>query len=196
MVGLNKKLRMIYMGTATHDADFGVVLPALDEAARVRPNSFELTLVGALESPPGRKWLHKLNPPTAATAYPRFARWLLQQPAWDVGLAPLADTPFNNCKSDIKFLEYGALGVIPVVSDCAAYRASATESRGAVLVKNCTDDWRDTFLNLIDGLADFRHVADAATEYVCGKRHVAALACQQVAALRRILTEPSRWLVA
>ena len=185
-IGSNKKLRMVYMGTGTNDGDFEVILPALDEVARMRPNSFELTIIGAVTRPPNRRWLQNVSPPRTATAYPRFARWLLQQPAWDVGLAPLADTPFNNCKSDIKFLEYTALGVVSVVSDCAPYRASAVESGGAILVKNSTDNWRDTFLNLIDNLTQFRSIVDAAWEYVWSKRHVSVLAHQQMMALRRI----------
>ena len=191
-IGSNKKLRMVYMGTATHDQDFAVILSALDEVVKLRPNSFELTIIGAVARPPNRRWLQYVNPPQTATAYPRFARWLLQQPPWDVGLAPLADTPFNNCKSDIKFLEYTALGVLSVVSDCTPYRASAIKSGGAVLVKNASNNWRDTFLNLIDDLPQFRHVLDAALEYVSSKRHVSSLAHRQMTALRHITPGPAR----
>jgi len=191
-IGSNKKLRMVYMGTATHDQDFAVILSALDEVAKLRPDSFELTIIGAVTRPPNRRWLQYVNPPQTATAYPRFARWLLQQPPWDIGLAPLADTPFNNCKSDIKFLEYTAMGVLSVVSDCIAYRASAIKSGGAVLVKNSSNNWRDTFLNLIDDLPQFRHVLDAASEYVSSKRHVSSLAHRQMTALRHITPGPAR----
>jgi GT2 family glycosyltransferase len=34
----------------------------------------------------------------------------------DIGLAPLADTRFNSCKSHIKVLEYMAAGVVPIAS--------------------------------------------------------------------------------
>jgi hypothetical protein len=185
-IGSKKKLRMIYMGTGTNDGDFEVILPALEEVARIRPNSFELTIIGAVTRQPDRRWLQYVNPPQTATTYPRFARWLLQQPFWDVGLAPLADTPFNNCRSDIKFLEYTALAVLSVVSDCTAYRASAIKSGGAVLVKNSSNNWRDTFLNLIDDLPQFRSIVDAAWKYVSNKRHVSSLAHQQMMALRHI----------
>ena len=39
----------------------------------------------------------------------------------DVGLVPLKNTVFNRCKSDLKFLEYGAAGVLPVGSEMPAY---------------------------------------------------------------------------
>lgn len=42
--------------------------------------------------------------------YPEFVAQL------DIGIVPLADTPFNHAKSWLKALEYGSLGVAPLVS--------------------------------------------------------------------------------
>lgn len=39
-----------------------------------------------------------------------------------VGLAPLANTQFNRCKSDVKALEYGARGIPVIASDVEPYR--------------------------------------------------------------------------
>ena len=44
----------------------------------------------------------------------------------DIGLAPLKDTPYNRCRSDIKFLEYAAHGVLPVLQDLSPYRNADT----------------------------------------------------------------------
>ena len=41
---------------------------------------------------------------------------------FDIGLCPLADIPFNECKSHIKALEYMALGIPVIASDRTAYR--------------------------------------------------------------------------
>jgi tetratricopeptide (TPR) repeat protein len=43
----------------------------------------------------------------------------------DIGLAPLMDTPFNICRSDVKFIEYASRGVVPVLSDVGPYRKHA-----------------------------------------------------------------------
>jgi glycosyltransferase involved in cell wall biosynthesis len=40
----------------------------------------------------------------------------------DIGLAPLKDTPYNRCRSDVKFVEYAAHGVIPVLQDLVPYQ--------------------------------------------------------------------------
>ena len=39
---------MVYMGTATHDADFALILPALDRLAAEMHGRFDLTLIGAV----------------------------------------------------------------------------------------------------------------------------------------------------
>ena len=41
---------------------------------------------------------------------------------WQVGLAPLANTQFNRCKSALKALEYAARGIVVVASDVEPYR--------------------------------------------------------------------------
>lgn len=41
----------------------------------------------------------------------------------DLAIAPLTDHPFNRCKSHLKVLEYGALGIPVIASDIEPYRA-------------------------------------------------------------------------
>ena len=43
----------------------------------------------------------------------------------DFAVAPLVDTPFNRCKSDLKILEYSALGLPVIASDLPQYRIDA-----------------------------------------------------------------------
>ena len=111
--GTGRTLRMVYMGTATHDADFALILPALDRLAAEMPGRFDLTLIGAVRRAPKRRWLRRMPPPAGATAYPRFVRWLTREGPFDLGLSPLVDNSFNSCKSDLKFLDYCGLGVLP-----------------------------------------------------------------------------------
>ncbi len=42
----------------------------------------------------------------------------------DLAVAPLADTPFNHAKSNLRLLEYGVLGIPVVCSDITPYRES------------------------------------------------------------------------
>lgn len=55
----------------------------------------------------------------------------------DVGIAPLIDNRFNACKSNLKIMEYGALGMATVASDVGPYK----NSRGAMVAEGDTDGW-------------------------------------------------------
>jgi hypothetical protein len=134
------KVRFLYMGTATHDGDFMEILPTFEKLAKEMPEAFELTLIGAVRKPPNHPWLKILPPPAEKGSYPHFVRWLVEQAQFDVGIAPLADSAFNHAKSDIKILDYGALGLLPLVSDSPAYR----ETIDAGLAVGCgpnAHDW-------------------------------------------------------
>jgi glycosyltransferase involved in cell wall biosynthesis len=54
---------------------------------------------------------------------------------FDIGLAPLWPTPFNDSKSFIKVVEYGARGIPSIASDCPAYRDVITHGVDGFLVK-------------------------------------------------------------
>ena len=56
----------------------------------------------------------------------------------DIGIAPLADTPFNRCRSDIKPKEYAAGGAAWLASPVGPYRALG-EKEGGMLVSD--DGW-------------------------------------------------------
>lgn len=57
----------------------------------------------------------------------------------DVALAPLEHNLFNECKSNLRLLEYGVCGVPVVCSDLACYRGDLPVTR----VKNRFKDWVD-----------------------------------------------------
>jgi glycosyltransferase involved in cell wall biosynthesis len=56
----------------------------------------------------------------------------------DIGIAPLAETPFNRCRSDIKLKEYASGGAAWLASPVGPYRALG-ESEGGMLVAD--DGW-------------------------------------------------------
>lgn len=56
-----------------------------------------------------------------------LADYLAWLPTLDIGLAPLLPTAYNACRSDVKFLEYAAAGVVPVLQNHGPYRALAEQ---------------------------------------------------------------------
>ena len=115
-------LQLLYMGSRTHDADLALILPELDALAARDPNAFRLTLVGGLSQPLSRSWLDVVAVPLEVRRYPRFVRWLRRLARHDLGLAPLVRNAFNAAKSDLKLLDYAAMGMPTLCSPVAAYQ--------------------------------------------------------------------------
>ncbi len=67
---------------------------------------------------------------------------------FDIGLAPLADTPWNASKSHIKALEYAALGIPVIASDVPAYRSLVVDGVTGFLVGS-ENEWRTRLTDLI-----------------------------------------------
>ncbi len=65
-----------------------------------------------------RPFVHELHRAVSADAYPQKLASL----NLDLALAPLEDTLFNRCKSDLRLLEYGACGYPVICSDIEGYR--------------------------------------------------------------------------
>jgi GT2 family glycosyltransferase len=65
----------------------------------------------------------------------------------DIAIAPIEDNFFNRCKSNLRLLEYGAMGWPVVCSDVYPYR---TDDPPVLRVKNSTEEWIDAIESLFD----------------------------------------------
>ncbi len=138
-------VRIVYAGTSSHADDLDMILPALVAVKNRFGGGVELFFFGC--SPAAGM------PSVPATVldftddYGEYARRLAML-APDIGLAPLRDTPFNRAKSDIKALEYAALGAAGVLSDLAPYRVPGAEPLG-IPVGPDPRDWEEAVSRLV-----------------------------------------------
>jgi glycosyltransferase involved in cell wall biosynthesis len=80
---------------------------------------------------------------------------------FDIGIAPLLDTPFTRSKSPIKAIEYNALGIPVIASNVGPYRDYVVDGVNGFLV-NTEKEWVDR-LNLLLTDTDMRlSMGDAA----------------------------------
>jgi len=170
----NPVMRMVYMGTTTHDEDFNLILNQLDELNEVAPGAFDLTVIGAVRRLPNRSWLSSLAVPAGYGSYPRFVRWMMKNNRFDVGLAPLVSNKFNDCKSDLKILDYTAMGIVPVVSNVISYRDTATNYNCAFVTED--HNWADTLRSINNDREGAMRVISNATNYLWNERHVSTAA--------------------
>ena len=77
-------------------------------------------------------------------------RELLNGRKWDIGLAPMPDTPFHACKHYNKFVEYAAAGIAGVFSDVPPYDRLHGRTEAAVFCENTAQAWLAGIGRLID----------------------------------------------
>jgi tetratricopeptide (TPR) repeat protein len=108
----------------------------------------------------------------------------------DIGLAPLLPTAYNQCRSDVKFLEYASHSVVPVVQRLAPY-ASVRDGETGFLFDN-----PEQLMGVLDTLASTperrQRVARAAHAYVNGQRRIEQHAHQRLDFYRQQMARMAR----
>ena len=119
----NEKPKILWAGSATHfnmndQGDFGLILDLILNTV----DEFDWVLMGIKVIP---NWLLEVKDkitliPWEKNMY-RFPT-ILKEVNADFGVAPLLDIPFNNCKSNIKLLDYFSCDTMAICSKVAPYK--------------------------------------------------------------------------
>lgn len=121
-----------FTGTRTHDADFGLVAPALMRLLAEDPE-LSVRIVGPLKTP-------FIHPRLHFKERVCFAEYVNLVRDSYITIAPLRDTPFSRCKSAIKVLESAVMGVPVVASAVGEY--AELDIHGVLKVLS-VGDWED-----------------------------------------------------
>jgi len=139
-------IKIGWAGSMTHFDDFSECTWALKEILKKYPKT-ELCLVGdprLIDLFKGYK-VSLSQWPSMATGLTDYTS-KFSSSRWDIGIAPIRDTEFNRCKSNIKPLEYGALEIPCVASDVEPYK----NFDGHVLLSSNKYEWYDNLKNLVE----------------------------------------------
>ncbi len=162
-----------FTGTTTHQADLAVVEETLWKIAEKYGDLVQFNFMGcateSIQNLPGLVFT------PFQTAYDAFARRLQTNPM-DIALVPLEDTPFNRCKSNIKWLEYSACGIAGIYSDLAPYNSCVANGKTGVLVGNTTREWFQVIDELIQNPARRNTLGLAARQEVLSNYTLASKA--------------------
>ena len=180
------------MGTPTHDEDLQLVLPAIRKVLYRHAGKLELQIIGAVRDQAAQTLLNDipaqhipLDP--REREYPLFMLWFTANTRWDIAISPLRDTPFNRCKSDIKFLDYAAICAAGIYSQVPAYNATVQHRQTGWLAENTPEAWEDALESLIADPELRRHLASQAYQYLVSERTLAQRAPDWVAAVHHLL---------
>lgn len=116
-----------------------------------------------------------------------FARYPAVLSQFDIGLGPLAPIPFNISKSELRLLEYGAMGVPYVASKIAPYLRFHRETEGlGGYLASTAEEWREGITRLLEDFED-RAVKSAAIAGIVRERfNTDQVALRWAAALREV----------
>jgi hypothetical protein len=155
-----------WQGSQTHNTDFKAVIDALAQIVRDFPEVM-LRFFGSLPAPiqgrvPEDRW--QIVKGVSYEQYPATLAHL----NFDIGIAPVTDSIFNRSKSNIKFLEYGALSIPCVASRVYPYATTVRHGETGFLASTPAD-WYDALAALVRS-ADLRKTVGQAAHADVWKR--------------------------
>ena len=160
----NTEIRLGLAGSLGHMSDYLAILPALRQALERHPR-LKLCVMGneslpdIIGAPKNQFEFTHWGP---MSEYYEFLRGL------HIGLAPMLDTPYNRCRSDVKALELGSSAVLPLLADALPYE-QFKQKTGAPIFKNL-----DELAALIDGCVNqpgsIREAVKRCYDYIAAER--------------------------
>lgn len=91
---------------------------------------------------------------------------------FDIAIAPLEDTDFTNCKSNIKWQEYSLMGIPTIASNNGPYKESIKHASTGYLVENTMDDWYKAFKLMIENESFRRKIGEKAKQDVINNHSI------------------------
>jgi len=88
------------------------------------------------------QWSHKF------TSIDKYPEWVSKE-GFDIGIAPLLDNTFNRAKSNLRWLEYSAMGIPTVASPVENFKLSIVDGKTG-LFADSPDEWVSQLTRLIN----------------------------------------------
>lgn len=138
-----KKPRVGWAGGSSHTGDLELIADVVRDLA----DEVEWVFFGMCPDAL-RPYVHEFYSGVAIEQYPAALASL----NLDLGLAPLEHNLFNECKSNLRQLEYGACGIPIICTDIRPYQDGLQAGLPVTLVKNRYKDWVDAIRMHINDL--------------------------------------------
>ena len=142
------KLKLGYYGTLTHSKDLFLIKNVILKLKE--KYDFDFEVIGGFNASDNvdENWFKSVELPPDNMDFEKFMGWLSKTIDWDIALVPLDDSPFNQCKSELKFIELAVLGLPGVYSDMCVYNNVVTDGIDGFLAGN-DDEWVEKIEMLI-----------------------------------------------
>lgn len=158
-------IKLVYAAGNDHVALFNnYILPILPQLGKKYGDRISLTFVGVHpDTDECNKYVKTYyQPGMPLEEYRQYMR----ENAFDIGLAPLKDTPFSRCKHYNKFVEYTLVGIPGIYSNMPPYTYVVNDNEDGFLSDNIPEKWYDKICAAIDDEALRKHCIEKAMEYL------------------------------
>ena len=181
-----------YMGTITHDEDLLMILPALESINQRYPARIEIQVIGVLRNEETKKELLELPVRYVPFRpeeyeYPMFMLWFTGHTRWDIAISPLRETLFTRCKSDIKYLDYAAIGAAGIFSQSPAYSSTIHHKIDGWIAENTPEAWEEALETLVQDSSLRLKIAGNAARYLYRERILAQHALDWYTAVDQLI---------
>lgn len=166
-------LRMGYSCTPTHYHDFDTTIrQAWTQLTKEYADRVWFTYIGEDPHQPYFSQASYKDSRRLCIPSTQYETYRLNLRNLDIGIAPLAPTPFNMSKSDLKALEYGAWGIPCIAPDYITYSRNWVHGENILLYKNAEEFTKYAKLLLTNeplrrklGQNAFKYVSENRQEY-------------------------------
>lgn len=146
------EFRIGYACGASHMVDWVFINEAIFEFLR-RHKDAKFVVVGDIGFDLKKRYpMDQLEEWHWADLYEGHYQFMMGSVGLDVGIAPLADKEFNRCKSNIKYLEYSAVGYPSILQNMHPYKDDIVNGENALLA-GTTKEWIDALEALYQNYA-------------------------------------------
>lgn len=141
-------LKLGYYGTLTHSKDLFLIKNVILKLKE--KYDFDFEVIGGFNASDNvdEEWFEAIELPSNNMDFEKFMKWLAETVNWDIVLVPLEDSPFNRCKSELKFIELAILGIPGVYSNMCVYNSVVSDGIDGFLASN-DDEWINKVEKLI-----------------------------------------------
>lgn len=133
-------IRIGWAGGASHEEDMRTILPAIKNVL-AKHKGVEFVMVNGPAQSGLPSWLKDVKGVTHVSKWARIDKYAqsLAHLDFDIGIAPLVDNAFNRGKSNLRWLEYSALGIPTVASRVGHFAETCRDGADAFLADDAAE---------------------------------------------------------
>ncbi|MBD8894264.1 hypothetical protein [Roseibium litorale] len=151
-----EQIRIVFLGTSTHGADFGRIAPGIAAALKADPRLHLTTLQGKRGGellPEGPQVTHHGD-----MFFAPFQKWLARQ-RFHIALAPYQVNPVNNGRSNLKFHQHALVGAAGLYTATEPFEACVKDGQNGLILPHAPEAWQQAILTLAADMQRTRGMA-------------------------------------